>query len=175
MLKSNFEQKFQKQFFFATILILIENTFQHNQWKDRFCLLGLPGLVLEKQSNQCFKNTYVVRKGGQGGPSTIADPYFMFDPPFLTSLVLKFCSYFSIFWHELWLPWKSKDWNIQISWNIFAPWKVQNCYFNNYSWPLPITSIKQYLGFYYGERPPIHLFHQHCCGNRLSVLIGASC
>ena len=42
-------------------------------------------------------NTDVLRKGGPGGPSAIADSPFLFEPPFLTSLRLKFCSSFSKF------------------------------------------------------------------------------
>ena len=38
--------------------------------------------------NNCFKNTYVVRKGGRGGPNTLANFPFLFDPLFLISILL---------------------------------------------------------------------------------------
>lgn len=54
-------------------------------------------------------------KGGRGRPNTTADPPFIFDYLFLTSLLLKFCSSSSKFSLELWplnmwnLPLGSKD------------------------------------------------------------------
>ena len=47
--------------------------------------------ILEKWLNKCFKNTYVFRKGGRGGPNAIT------ASPFLTSLLLRFWLSFSKF------------------------------------------------------------------------------
>ena len=83
----------------------------------------------------------MLRKGGQGRPSGIADPSFIFDPPFLTFVFLKFCSFFSKFWLGLWpanlwsLPWGPEIPSLE-NIEFLQLQKVQYCYFSTYSWAL---------------------------------------
>ena len=90
----------------------------------------------------------------------MADSPVLFDPPFLTSLLLKFWSSFIKFSLGLWplhllsLPWGQKIPSLE-NFGFLHLQKVQNCYFNTYSWPLYIIFIKQYLGFYYWKSSPI--------------------
>ena len=132
-LNKNFRSRTRISLVFSTILILIDATFKILSEKIDFAYwhsdLYSPGLItqfLEKQSNKYFKNTIVLRKGGQGGPRTIADLPFILDPPFLRPLLLELCSSFSKVLLGLWpldlwgLPWGSKD-TFLVKVAIFAP------------------------------------------------------